>query len=318
MELQATPYPQRLVWGNKDESPSPVVSVVMPIYKKYEYLEQAIRSAVEQDFSLPYEIVISDNNTTENNPALDIVKKINSSKIMYFQNVENVGMALNGVQSILLARAKRVVFLHDDDLLCHNSLTVLYACSLKLGKAVFAKQALIDANSNLITNPERHAKMFSHETKVSKLSRIDFFLEALTTGVGSMLLRDEFIGTGGYDASFYPSHDYKLNADYITKFGGYYLYETTSMVRVANNESSQVFEVYPQRSLQVRSSIIESYKNSMTRAFLRWLSGILYEQDKVNTQVSWGHKKKEELAYSKWKYRLATLVRKSRRVWRKL
>lgn len=99
----------------------PLLSIVIPTYKRSEYLPLAIGSAINQnDKSIDYEIIV-----VNNDPESDItwlVEKFADSDIpiSIYKNESNLGMLGNVNRCAELARGKYISYLHDDDLLLPN------------------------------------------------------------------------------------------------------------------------------------------------------------------------------------------------------
>lgn len=282
----------------------------MPVYNKYDYLKESIQSAINQDFGEPYEIVIVDNNPEPNNPCLDIVKELKSTKILYYQNEKNIGMVKNGNQSVLLSRSELFTFLHDDDLLCSDALSELYSFSKDHKGVLLAKQSIIDSNDRVLDKPQK----FKFRRKISRLFKYSLILDSVSTGVGSLYHKSEFISLEGYNEDIYPSHDYKINADYVTRYGGYAISNPLSKVRVAENASFQVYDMYTDICFRIRQSIIQSYNSSFKRGLYGIVSSYKREYDDVNNKVHWGGEKRENIKYNRWKYGIIKYLIKIERV----
>ncbi len=90
----------------------PEVSVLIPTFNDEKYIGQAIQSVLDQTFQ-DFEILISDNNSTDN--TYKIVHSFNDSRIKYYRNNQNVGYTRNVHKLIQLARCKYCVVLCADD-----------------------------------------------------------------------------------------------------------------------------------------------------------------------------------------------------------
>lgn len=89
---------------------SPLVSVIIPVYNRYEWLEVAVKSVLKQTYD-NYEIIIVDDGSTEN---LSCIKRLNPRKIIYYKN-ENHGIGYSRNFGIKKASGKYVAFLDSDD-----------------------------------------------------------------------------------------------------------------------------------------------------------------------------------------------------------
>src|SRR5689334_18399620 len=92
---------------------APLVSIVIPTYNRPQYLQQAIASAVKQNYQ-NIEIIVSDNCSPENPQS--IIESFDDSRIKFWRHSENVGMLSNQMHAFKMAQGKYVASLHDDDL----------------------------------------------------------------------------------------------------------------------------------------------------------------------------------------------------------
>jgi glycosyltransferase involved in cell wall biosynthesis len=91
---------------------TPLVSVVMPTYKRQAYLRTALESAVHQTYQ-NLEILIGDNENSS--VTAELVASLNDPRITYLGREDNLGMIGNNLDLFQRATGKYVVNLHDDD-----------------------------------------------------------------------------------------------------------------------------------------------------------------------------------------------------------
>ncbi len=90
----------------------PAVSIIMPAYKRIDYLKEAIESALVQTFT-NFEIVICDDSAEPKIAAL--CRSYGDSRITYRANPQNLGIAMNNFSGFQSARADLLTKLDDDD-----------------------------------------------------------------------------------------------------------------------------------------------------------------------------------------------------------
>jgi len=73
---------------------TPLVSVFMPTYNYGQFIEQAITSVRQQSYK-NFELIVSDNKSTDDTEEIVIGFAKQDSRIKYFQNDSNVGMSKN-------------------------------------------------------------------------------------------------------------------------------------------------------------------------------------------------------------------------------
>lgn len=98
----------------------PFWSVMIPTYNRTKYLEETLRSVLEQDLG-PEEMQIEviDNCSIEGESEA-IVKEVGKGRVSFYRQPYNVGMAGNWNSCINRARGHWVHILHDDDTLLPN------------------------------------------------------------------------------------------------------------------------------------------------------------------------------------------------------
>lgn len=104
----------------------PLFSIAIPTYKRAEDLEKTIASAMNQECSFPYEIVVADNNPERGDETERLMERCSSRNITYVKNLENVGMVGNWNKCLVFSRGEWVMFCHDDDLLREDALETVY------------------------------------------------------------------------------------------------------------------------------------------------------------------------------------------------
>ena len=146
------------------------ISVLMPNYNYGKFISQAIRSVLDQDF-LDYEIIISDNNSTDD--SVKVIKKfIKNPKIKFFQQDVNLWIVWN--YNFLLSKATwdYIYFLPTDDYIAPNTLSFLY------NNIVNYKIGFIATDRTLFDNEKQwHNRSFFRETiSLNKYNIIRFLL----------------------------------------------------------------------------------------------------------------------------------------------
>lgn len=110
----------------------PFFSIVIPTFNRAADLQFALYCLLHQDFK-DFEIVISDNCSTDNTPA--VIRAIKDKRIRYVKMKKNTVFSLNLKNAIKYARGQYIFFHSDDDFL-------LYANSLnKIAKKIKEKKA---------------------------------------------------------------------------------------------------------------------------------------------------------------------------------
>ena len=85
-----------------------MISVIIPTYRRYTYLRQAVQSVVQQNYS-DIEIIIIDDHSG------DETKKINKDfpQVHYIENDKNKGPGYSRKIGLKIAQGEYIVFLDD-------------------------------------------------------------------------------------------------------------------------------------------------------------------------------------------------------------
>jgi glycosyltransferase involved in cell wall biosynthesis len=107
------------------EQPPPLVSVVLPVYNGAAFVEQAVRSILEQTFA-DWELTIVDDGSRDN--SLEICEKLaqDESRWRVYSNQHNLGLARTMNRLVALSSGKFIAVQEQDDFSepCHLALEV--------------------------------------------------------------------------------------------------------------------------------------------------------------------------------------------------
>lgn len=132
---------------------TPVFSIIVPVYNSEKYIEQCLRSLIEQTFK-NIEIIVIDDGSTDSSGL--IIKKLaeTDSRISYYKQA-NAGVSVARNYGVKLAIAPYIMFVDSDDFLEGNACEVLYNaclendieciifnCSLFYGDCDYVKRSL--------------------------------------------------------------------------------------------------------------------------------------------------------------------------------
>lgn len=95
---------------------NPLVSITMITYNHDKFINSAIDSVLNQKVDFKYELLISDDASTDSTQKIIIAyKKLHPDKIFTLLRKENVGAALNSMELKKSARGKYIAILEGDD-----------------------------------------------------------------------------------------------------------------------------------------------------------------------------------------------------------
>src|SRR5690625_2563800 len=99
-------------------SNNPLVSVIIPTYKRPHMLARAIESVLNQTY-INIEIIIVDDNSIESSyrkETIEFMRRYSEyNNILYVKHKENKGGSVARNTGIAIAKGKFVTFLDDDD-----------------------------------------------------------------------------------------------------------------------------------------------------------------------------------------------------------
>ena len=126
-----------------------LISIIIPTYNRANLIKRSIESIEKQSFK-NYEIIIVDNNSTDNTEF--IVKKFSSLPIKYFvvDNNNNIAKARN--YGIMKANGNLIAFLDSDDYWEHNKLELCYKKINQGFDLVFHNLKITNINKSKILN----------------------------------------------------------------------------------------------------------------------------------------------------------------------
>jgi abequosyltransferase len=101
---------------------TPLLTFCIPVYNREAYIEETLSSILSQDSPFPFEIVVSDNCSTDS--TVEVVKAMMSrhSNIRLVQSDSNLGADLNYLNSVASARGEYCWLFGSDDLLLPHAL----------------------------------------------------------------------------------------------------------------------------------------------------------------------------------------------------
>ena len=178
----------------------PKVSIMIPVYNQEQYVEQAIESALNQDYP-NLEVIVSDDCSSDN--SLTLIKKLGKDhRLKYFRNEKNLGMTGNHMKLLCdYASGEWVMMLDGDDYLIDNHFI----------KTAMDEMRKYENVVMMIGGPRIFYPDKEYDVKPCEVTRLkngfDVFLEffRVTPSHGSIIYKRELaIRVGGYE---YQSYD---------------------------------------------------------------------------------------------------------------
>lgn len=95
-----------------------LVTVAIPVYNGSKYLEQAVKSIIQQTFPIENIIIVDDASNDNIDEVIKCIReKFNPINIKYYRNEKNIGYPSNWNLCFKYCTTKYLIILHQDDLL---------------------------------------------------------------------------------------------------------------------------------------------------------------------------------------------------------
>lgn len=265
-------YSSRLLFRSGIEAKQPILSIAIPTYQRYGMLCEALESVFSLNFAIPIEIIVVDNDPSNDSCAFHYMKQFSNKPFSYYKNCENLGMFNNWNQCLNLAAGKYITILHDDDLFSSafaDEVNEMMAKKDGLPDIFGYRCALLDQRSNkpyvavpFVKNCVKKfvKKLVLKKNRCTKKSVVDFFLRNQFCGtLGVVMNRDMAISLGGFDSSWHPVADYEFWCRWVSFIGDItILDQKIGFYRMRENESMrpEVQDAFISKSLLLRSKLI--------------------------------------------------------------
>ena len=234
------------------------VSIVITSYNHDDFLEECIKSAINQSYSQTELLIIDD---ASEDKSRDIIEKYsnNFSKVLLLKENHGACIALNKI--LKFCRGDYVAILNSDDYWQPNKvqLQVDYLEANEEKAAVFSKALVVDENGNQINQQDS-------PFEYSNLNRFDWLRKFFESGNclchSSVLLRKSvFSSLGYYDERFKNLPDFEFWVRFSEKFTFHILPINLVFYRKCNNRQSESSLSIPNynRGLFETELILEHY-----------------------------------------------------------
>ncbi|BAN36777.1 hypothetical protein SCD_n02978 [Sulfuricella denitrificans skB26] len=272
---------------------NPLVSIVLPTYKRAHVLPSAIQSVLNQTYT-NLELIIVDDNSPDDTRA--VVATFNDPRIRYVRNEPNLKLprALN--RGFSLARGEYLTWTSDDNLYDKNAIQrmveVLQGGDCDFIYADYYLFADLDPDGRPL---DIHHDKLPNKVQLEKGNHI---------GACFMYTREVYAAVGDYDPELFLVEDYDYFMRIAKRFRLCHIPEPLYYFRRDDDT------LYCSRFCEVKASdVLVRYKNGLLSEtdVLEAVVALLLRNtvDLKNPFLRWGH-----LAVGKLSFRLATLHRK--------
>ena len=157
------------------------VSIIMPVYKARETIEQAVQSVIAQDYQ-NWELIIVNDRCPEDSCSQVENLVVTNSQIIQINNITNQGVAISRNKGIAKAKGKVIAFLDADDYWHPDKL------SLQIEK--------IDDGYDVVCSSYVRVKLNNTDIEVSHKEKFDYSDMLKSNHIGNLtgIYRCEHIG----------------------------------------------------------------------------------------------------------------------------
>ncbi|QUI25011.1 glycosyltransferase family 2 protein [Vallitalea pronyensis] len=175
------------------------VSVIVPTYKRSQFLERAIESILNQSHTNIEVIVVDDNDpSSDSRKATEekMQKYEANKKIVYIKNYKNMGGALARNEGVFKATGDFITFLDDDDIYLSDKIQLQLEFMIKDNyDLTFTDVRFHNTKGKLIDYREH--KYIKHLSNVELLKQ--HIMHHLTPTATYMFKRQSILNIGGFD-----------------------------------------------------------------------------------------------------------------------
>jgi glycosyltransferase involved in cell wall biosynthesis len=231
---------------------NPQATVLITAYNHPKYLDEAIKSALQQDYDNLEVLVVDDGSTP---PLGNIQAKFPSPKLRY-EYTDHKGPPNGLIKGVNLANGEFIAVLDHDDTLTSGSIEKrvnLFRENKELG-FVYGDVGCMDSQGNVYGTQ-----------RFGELSSTSDFIDAIISGItgplkhsGVMFRKSHVLSVGNYDSQFSAEFDGELLIRLAKSFGGKHLNETVANYRTHNENFSSTMS-YRLRSMKARLQMVDKY-----------------------------------------------------------
>lgn len=231
----------------------PMVSVIIPTYRRWDMLCNAIESVMKQTFS-NWEIIVV--NDCGGEPTKEALNLLSDPRVKYLIHEQNMGLASARNTGLSASKAKYIAYLDDDDIYYENHLAVLVS-ALEENKWDIAYTLANKAFYKLVGasyEPVNKKIAYNRPFKLKSLWRSNFIPVNCI-----MHLRDCILTTGNFDSSLPLLEDWDLWLRMSLKFNFHSISAVTCEVSVRAGKSNMSTMASDDKWQRVKATIFSKY-----------------------------------------------------------
>jgi len=231
-----------------------LVSIIIPYYKKKNYIKKTIKSVLNQTLKNFELIIVNDEPGFKSKKILYQLKKLDK-RIKIINNKSNLGAGLSRNEGIKIAKGKYIAFIDSDDLWKKNKLKIQINLMEKFNYSIsHTAFNIIDENNKKIA------------VRFSKNLNYKMLLNSCDVGLSTVIIKKKILNKKKLFSDFKTKEDYFLWLN-LTKSGHifYYINKNLSQWRITKNSLSsstlqKIFDSYRVYSEHEKNFIISFFR----------------------------------------------------------
>lgn len=234
-----------------------IVSIIIPTFKRNQYLKRAINSVLNQTFNEFEIIVVDDNNEGSryrklNEKLMEDYK--DNEKVIYIKHQQNLNGAAARNTGIKFSKSKYIAFLDDDDEYLPEKIELQINLLEKLDKtwggaycgySIYKKNKLLQNNLNL---------------RSGNLKEKLLLMENPLGGCSTLLLRRSILEElDGFDTNFTRHQDWELLIRFFRKYKIAYI----NKILVERHLDDRNNAVDPEKIILIKEKYLKKFKKDI-------------------------------------------------------
>ena len=209
-----------------------LVSVIIPTYKRPEYLLAAVRSVMAQTYEKIEIIVVDDNGegTSDQLITAEVINNIDDKRLIYHVQKKNMGVCVARNTGISISKGKYVAFLDNDDLFLPQKIekqVEFFSMSDEslAGCGTWYKR-FYENGTEFECRPQNVNDVFASIIKLEEL---------YATGSTALIKRSALDEIGYFDASYVQLEDPELIMRLALRYNFGVVEENLTLIRIHDN-----------------------------------------------------------------------------------
>lgn len=164
------------------------LSIIITVYNKEKYIEDCLKSIINQDIE-NYEIIIVNDGSTDNSDRIikDTIKKYESSKIITYYKQENKGVSIARNKGLELSTGKYITYIDSDDYAKND----IYAKLLDM--AIFNDYDILIYDHIIKDNEAKEYDSYSYYEKRNELLTKNEYILVMPCPWNKLIKREKLI-----------------------------------------------------------------------------------------------------------------------------